>query len=332
MNQLHDKAQGALLGLALGDALGTTLEFQPKDSYPPLTDLVGGGPFNLAPGQWTDDTAMALCLAQSLVETGRNDIVDQMQRYLRWFREGENACTGECIDIGHTVKQALLRFEADGNPVAGIDAEWTAGNGSLMRIAPIALFFHRADLGLAISGALISSITTHGEQRAIEACELMTYFLHRLLNSRGQPCKAALLFELDERLDKVRQNWHPAIQAIANGAYRHKPRSAIHGSGYVVHSLEAALWSFFHSNSFAEGALLAANLGEDADTTAAIYGQLAGAYYGRAALPQAWLEKLAWRDSISALARMLCDLAQTAHGRGPGGLAKGSVADHALAG
>ncbi|WP_345316818.1 ADP-ribosylglycohydrolase family protein [Ferrimonas gelatinilytica] len=307
MEQRYDKAQGALLGLALGDALGTTLEFQPKDSYAHLTDLVGGGPFRLAPGQWTDDTAMALCLAQSLVETGRNDLADQMHRYLRWYRQGENSCTGECFDIGTTVAQALNRFEADGNPMAGSDGEWSAGNGSLMRLAPVALFHHGSDLATALNAARLCSITTHAEPRAIAACELMTYLLHRLLNAGTRPDKSALLFRPSPELEAVRQDWHPEIQAIANGDYRDKARSEIFGTGYVVQSLEAALWCFTHSDGFREGALLAANLGDDADTTAAIFGQLAGTYYGRSALPNAWLDRLAWRERIERLAVQLCD-------------------------
>ncbi|MBY6093949.1 ADP-ribosylglycohydrolase family protein [Ferrimonas balearica] len=314
LKQLHDRAQGALLGLALGDALGTTLEFLAKDSYTPITDLVGGGLFDLKAGQWTDDTAMALCLAHSLIETGRNDIVDQMERYLRWYREGENACTGECFNIDRTVRRAVELFDQDGNPVAGIDAEWAAGNGSLVRTAPLALFFHDGGLASAITGTFISCVTTHGEQRAVEACELLAYYLHRILNTSATPDKESLLINMDPQLDKVRANWHPEIQAIANGDYRSKSRDEIHGSNYVVHCLEAALWCFLHSNSFEEGALLAANLGDDADTTAAVYGQLAGAYYGIQGLPESWLEKLYWRECISKLAVLLtCANRQSSH-------------------
>ncbi|WP_246814052.1 ADP-ribosylglycohydrolase family protein [Ferrimonas balearica] len=305
MNQLHDRAEGALLGLALGDALGATLEFQARDVCPPLTDMVGGGLFELAPGQWTDDTAMALCLAHSLVATGRNDIADQMARYLRWYREGENSCLGECFNIDRTVRRALELFDQNGNPIAGINADWAAGNGSLVRSAPLALFFHDAGLARAVTGAFVSCVTTHGEQRVIEACELMAALLHRILNARQSMTKAQLLFELDPQLDKARANWHPEIQALANGDYRDKSRDDINSSSYVVHSLEAALWCFCHSESFAEGALLAANLGEDADTIAALYGQLAGAYYGASALPEVWLDKLYWRECISKLATLL---------------------------
>lgn len=138
-----ERAKGALLGLAVGDALGTTLEFKAKDSYTPLTDMVGGGPFMLEAGQWTDDTSMMLCLADSLIEMGGMDLRDQTERYIRWFRKGENSVTGHCFDIGMTVRDALARFEATGNPKSGSASENSAGNGSLMRLAPVPVFSPR---------------------------------------------------------------------------------------------------------------------------------------------------------------------------------------------
>ena len=133
MEVTRDKAIGALLGLAVGDAVGTTLEFKGRDTYHPLTGMVGGGPFNLSPGQWTDDTSMALCLADSLLACGKVDQRDLIKRFVRWQREGENSCTGRCFDIGSTVGNALVKFELYGNPVAGSTHPRAAGNGSLMR-------------------------------------------------------------------------------------------------------------------------------------------------------------------------------------------------------
>jgi len=133
MNQL-DRYRGAMLGLATGDALGTTLEFLPPGSFEPLTDMVGGGPFGLEPGQWTDDTSMALCLAESLIESGEFDAVDQLARYVRWKRQGHHSSTGRCFDIGSTVLQAISHFERTSDPRSGSTAEDTAGNGSIMRL------------------------------------------------------------------------------------------------------------------------------------------------------------------------------------------------------
>ena len=119
MPDLLDRFRGALLGLAVGDAIGTTLEFEPRGSFEPITDMVGGGPFGLAPGQWTDDTSMALCLAASLIDCNGFNARDQMERYCRWRDDGYMSSTGTCFDIGNTVASALRRYEATGNPVAG---------------------------------------------------------------------------------------------------------------------------------------------------------------------------------------------------------------------
>src|SRR3990172_9047568 len=114
-----NRAVGCLLGLAIGDAVGTTLEFRARDTYPPLTDMIGGGPFNLKTGEWTDDTSMALCLADSLIACGDLDESDLMRRFLRWWRHGENSVNGRCFDIGNSTRHALETFERTGNPRSG---------------------------------------------------------------------------------------------------------------------------------------------------------------------------------------------------------------------
>ena len=138
---LSYKYIGSLLGLAVGDALGTTLEFKSPGTFSPIEDMQGGGPFCLNPGQWTDDTSMALCLAESLIDCGGVDFKDQMERYLRWWKEGYLSSTGTCFDIGNTVSKALSHFQRTGKVFAGSTNPNTAGNGSLMRLAPVPLFF-----------------------------------------------------------------------------------------------------------------------------------------------------------------------------------------------
>ena len=123
-----------MIGLAVGDAVGTTVEFKAPGTFAPVSDMVGGGPFGLRPGQWTDDTSMALCLAESLIECGGFDARDQMERYVRWWREGHLSSTGKCFDIGNTTRAALSRFEKTGDPFAGSTEPNVAGNGSLMRL------------------------------------------------------------------------------------------------------------------------------------------------------------------------------------------------------
>ena len=161
--------RGCLLGLAAGDALGTTLEFRSPGSFEPLDDMVGGGPFGLQPGQWTDDTSMALCLAESLLECRGGDPVDQLGRYLRWYRDGYLSSTGQCFDIGNTVRAALEKFAVTGEPWCGSTAPRSAGNGSLMRLAPVPMYF-ALDPEAAIGQAAISSRTTHGAATAVDAC------------------------------------------------------------------------------------------------------------------------------------------------------------------
>ncbi len=142
--KLRDRFRGSLFGLAAGDALGTTLEFKRPGTFEPIQDIVGGGPFSLEPGQWTDDTSMALCLAESLMERNGFDPKDQMQRYQHWYREGYLSSTGDCFDIGGTVSSALHRFEQTGEPFSGPTDPHSAGNGSLMRLAPLPLIFYQS--------------------------------------------------------------------------------------------------------------------------------------------------------------------------------------------
>ena len=295
--------RGALLGLAAGDALGTTLEFQAPGTFTPIDDLAGGGPFGLRPGEWTDDTSMALCLAESLVLTGGFDPHDQMRRYVRWWREGHWSSTGRCFDIGTTVRAALARFTQTGDPLAGSTDPESAGNGSLMRLAPVPLRY-AGDPPLAVRLAAQSSKTTHGAREAVDACRYFAALIVGALQGRGKDDLLAPSSASDG-IDWEAHPLAPAIHAIAAGSFRHKPRAAIRASGYVVHTLEAALWAFHRSASFREGALLAVNLGEDADTTGAVYGQLAGAFYGEEGIPAEWRARLVRRDEIAALASAL---------------------------
>ena len=306
---LRSRYQGALLGLAAGDALGTTLEFSPPGTFKAVTDMVGGGPFRLAAGEWTDDTSMALCLAESLVECRGFNAADQMRRYLRWWREGHLSSNGRCFDIGMTSHAALAEFERTGNPYSGTTDTRAAGNGSLMRLAPVPLRFAACATD-AVRHAADSSRTTHGTVEAIDACRLMSALMVCVI--RGMPkaelldpnaCQIVIRSALD--IDALT----PKIAAIAHGSYKCRQPPAIRGSGYVVDTLEAALWAFHHSSSFEEGALMAVNLGDDADTTGAVFGQLAGCYYGVEGIPARWLDRLAHRDTITRFADRLHDAA-----------------------
>ena len=287
---IRDRAEGALLGLAVGDALGTALEFTERDSHPEVTDLIGGGPFDLRPGVWTDDTSMALCLADSLIAEGGFDARDLLTRFVGWWRRGENRVTGRCFDIGITTRDALARFEATGDLEASPPDSRQAGNGSLMRLSPVAIFA-AGDAAEAERIADGQSRTTHPAPVAHEACRLFARLLTEAITG-GSP---------REVLRPRFWEGSPEIEAIARADWSKKQRDQISSSGYVVHTLEAALWCVGSGGSFERALILAANLANDSDTVAAVTGQLAGALWGASAIPERWLQKLAWREHILAL-------------------------------
>lgn len=260
--------------------------------------MVGGGPFHLKPGQWTDDTSMALCLAESLTQMDGFDARDQMERYCRWNREGYLSSTGRCFDIGGTVRAALEKFQRTGDPFAGPTDPRSAGNGCIMRLAPVPMFFYPdRDKVVEMSGQ--SSRTTHGALECLEACRLLGAILCTALSGAE---KQNILKEHGEESFQSER-----ILSIARGDYLAKERKQVRGTGYVVECLEAALWCFHKGANFEDAILRAANLGDDADTTAAVCGQLAGAYYGEGGIPSRWLDRLFMADRIRALADRLLD-------------------------
>jgi len=294
---------GALVGLAVGDALGTTLEFRQPDSFEPIDDMVGGGPFRLHAGMWTDDTSMALCLAESLVERGEFDPVDQMERYLRWYRDGHHSPTGRCFDIGRTTREALERFERMGDPFAGPTGPMTAGNGSLMRLAPIPMAY-RDDPARAVALAGEMSRTTHGATEAVDACR---YYAGLIVGAMQGVPKETLLAPRFEPAPGIweAQPLVDTIDEVAAGSFLHRNPPEIVGAGHVTRSLEAALWAFARTDDFRSGALAVVNLGLDADTTGAIYGQLAGAYYGVDAIPSVWRTRVSLWGDVEGMAKRL---------------------------
>ena len=307
MISTRDRFRGCLMGLAAGDAVGTTVEFEPPGAFSPVTGMEGGGPFGLEPGQWTDDTSMALCLADSLTAQGGFDPSDQMDRYLRWMEEGYLSSNGECFDVGMTVADALRRYRNTGDPWAGSTDRYSAGNGSLMRLAPVPLFFaQNPETAVRMSGE--SSRTTHGTAACIDACR---YYGGLIVGAVMGENKANLLAQHYSPAAGLweREPLCPEVDEVAGGSFASRQPPDIEGSGYVVRSLEAALWAFHRSDTFRQGCLLAVNLGDDADTTAAIYGQLAGAYYGIDGIPRGWRDVIARGELILGLADGLLEAA-----------------------
>ena len=292
-----DRYMGALLGLAAGDALGAPVEFMRPGTFDPVTGFMGGGPHGLMPGEWTDDTSMALCLAESLIECEGFDAEDQLRRYVRWWRNGHLSSNGFCFDIGNTTMAALQAFQDTGQS-SGLTSPDNAGNGSIMRLAPVPMFYAKS-ISEAVEYAGLSSATTHATELAVDACRYMACLIVRALEGadKDEVLAPALIGELDDEL-----------QRVSFGSFRIFNPPEIRGSGYVVESLEAALWAFHNSDNFADGACLAVNLGDDADTTGAVYGQIAGAYYGAKGIPDRWVNALVHRDLIIGFATQLYQL------------------------
>lgn len=296
----RDRAIGALVGLAVGDAVGTTLEFERPGSFTPIDDMVGGGPFDLEAGQWTDDTSMAMCLAESILDTGTLDAADQLRRFVSWWRDGYWSSNGRCFDIGNATRTALSRFERTGALIdADVDEE-RAANGSLMRLAPVPIRWH-ADVAEAADRAGESSRTTHPASRPVDACRLYAAMTAALIQGESIDAVLDAGFWNHGPLD-------PRVESVARGSWRAKEPPAIRGTGYVVDALEAAIRAVAGAGEFREAVLRAANLGDDADTTAAIAGQLAGARWGYAGIPQRWREGITHAERIAAIAGRLFDL------------------------
>lgn len=296
----RDRYLGALLGLAVGDALGSTVQNAPAGSFNPLSDLTGGGPFDLPRGAWTDDTAMALCLAESLLESKGADPRDQVMRYGRWQREGYLSSTGQCVGITQTVSRALATAQWSGKPYAGSHDPKRLDKEALTRIAPAVMYFAK-DSAEAIEQAAEAARITHQAPGVLDACR---YFASLLLAALNGTDKTKLLSA--GVLPAVRSSAATRrLAEIAGGAFVGKQEPKIHGGGNVLDAVEAALWALYRSENFRDGALLAANLGGDADVTTALYGQLAGALYGVSAIPRRWRDTLAQSELIEDMAARL---------------------------
>lgn len=297
---LTDRQRGCLLGLAIGDALGAAVEFQSPGTFEPVTGYRAGGPHELEPGAWTDDTSLALALADSIAAAGW-DLDDQARRYMAWWTKGEYSVNGKCFDIGNTTIAALRRFQETGDARASGDSSGHAsGNGSIMRLAPVPIRYSCMfpdGISNLVERASESSLTTHASSPCLSACVYLTIVLCGLIN--GRPRKEVLDPEWDLML-RARgiAPFHPEIAEVADGSFRRKQPPEIIGSGYVVKTLEAALWAFYNAQDFREAVLSAVNLGDDADTTGAVCGQLAGAYWGESGIPPEWMTGLARRNMI----------------------------------
>jgi ADP-ribosyl-[dinitrogen reductase] hydrolase len=296
-----------LLGLAIGDALGAAVEFEVPGSFETVVGYRGGGPHGLEAGEWTDDTSMALALADSIAEEGW-DLNDQAERYVAWWRTGAYSVNGRVFDIGTTTVAALQRFQKSGDAwTSGDPSEFASGNGSIMRLAPVALAYARLfpdRLGDLVTRAVESSRPTHASLQCLSACACLAVALAALVHGLAREVVLDPAWSVWRELTDL-QPLHPEVAEVIHGSFQRKAPPAIQGSGYVVKSLEAALWAFAGAESFRDAVLRAVNLGDDADTTGAVCGQLAGAHWGESAIPPELLSGLAGRELLERALRGL---------------------------
>jgi ADP-ribosylglycohydrolase/protein-tyrosine phosphatase len=295
---LRERFVGALVGLGVGDAVAAHTQFRKPGTFTPVGDMLGGGPFDLPRGAYTDDTAMALVLAESLVERGGFDPRDQVARYARWQTAGHLSATGQCVGITASVARALAMAQYRRQPFAGSHDPEQRDKEPLSRVAPVVMFLFARGAD-AVQHAVQAARITNQAPVVLDCVRLFAAMVHRALAGGD---KAAILRPDESLLGP--QRLKPEVQRILD---RQPSLAAVtaSGGGGVVEALEAALWAFHCARDFREGALLVANLGEDSDVAGAVYGQLAGAYYGLSAIPGNWRNSLMRKAIIEDLADKL---------------------------
>jgi ADP-ribosylglycohydrolase/protein-tyrosine phosphatase len=302
----RDRVAGGLLGLLVGDALGVPYEFKPPEAIPPREQIEMRPPAGFPrahagvdPGTWSDDGAQALCLLASLQDCDGLNLGDFAKRLLRWRDEGYMAVDGRVFDIGIQTSEALRALKAGTSPeTAGPDSERANGNGSLMRVLPLALWHQGSDRNL-FELAMRQSLPTHGHLRSQLACGLYCLWARHLLNRSGdwnEAIRDAAALATTE--DRWRDEWEVLLREMDGPAT---------GTGYVVDSLVSARHALTAGNGYAEVLREAIALGRDTDTTAAIAGGLAGIRYGRGGIPPKWLGALRGESLLEPLMDRLLD-------------------------
>lgn len=298
-----DKAKGMLVGLAIGDMMGAPLEFMLPEEVEGITEPTSGGQLHWPLGAYTDDTSMALCLADSLLECGGYDSYNVMEKYRLWRDTGyRSSVKGVCIDVGGQVERSIEQYIASKGALVGLDVERTeqAGNGALMRLAPAVIPFLKSTGAKGIKElrrlAQVSARETHYSETAELSAEVFAVLLHRASRCKD---KGKVI-----QLKNVRRNKfdHMYNKICLAKHFDERKIRKLANHGYVMDSFKIAIWGFMTTDSFAEGLLKVVNLGGDADTNGAIYGQLAGAFYGYKAIPKRWRKVLRDERNVAKLA------------------------------
>ncbi|HXS27432.1 MAG TPA: ADP-ribosylglycohydrolase family protein [Steroidobacteraceae bacterium] len=298
---IRSRFTGALVGLAVGDALATATQDRDPGTFVPVADFAGGGALGLPPGAWSDDTAMALCLAESLLACGDFDARDQVERYVRWQQEGHLSATGVCVGITPSTAHALAVAQWRRQMFAGSHEPKKLDPEPLSRMAPIVMFaFSSAEEAVRLAGD--AARITCQAPAVVEVCRIFAAMLHAALSDAP---KEEVLAPVNGLAELEATGYRPRVRSLLNGRYRRKRPGQVRTGHTIVTVLEAALWAFDRTNDFQSGALLTANLGSASDVACAAYGQLAGAFYGAAGIPPAWRAGLLRLELIESLAEQL---------------------------
>lgn len=313
---MQQQITGAFLGTAIGDALGVPVEFQTR-SYlreNPIREFTGHGCWNQPPGTFSDDTSLTLCTAESLTQ-GYN-LTHMAHTFLKWYTEGYWGAHDKVFDIGHTTRHALTRVGAGTSPLfSGGFEEFENGNGSLMRIMPVAIYLAREE-NIKQRYHIVKEVSgiTHAHFRSVMACFLYVEFLRNLLTIKDlQESYQVMRAAANDFI--LANQFNPAeirvFSRILQDNITNLEEKDIQSSGYVVHTLESALWCLLNTGNFQDAVLTAVNLGGDTDTTAAVVGAGAGLHYGLDSIPAAWASGVAKSAKIIELSQQFTDALST---------------------
>ena len=309
---MKDRMLGGLWGAVVGDALGVPVEFQGREvrkNYP-VADMRGYGTYDQPPGTWSDDSSLLLCTTESLIDGF--DTARMGELFVRWMKDRYWTPHGVVFDIGNSTRSSIQRMMNGTAPeAAGGDSEYDNGNGSLMRILPVAIYFERSSPSAVISSAHKASALTHRHYMAQAACAFYCIMVKALLegaNLHGAyELTAYVVQSYYDRLSFSSRQPFSHFSRLFSGNIADLPEDEIESGGYVVHTLEAGIWCLLNSSSYEEAVLKAVNLGGDTDTTATVAGGLAGVHYGYDAIPEEWLRRIARRNDIQKLFERFID-------------------------
>ncbi len=306
-----------MMGVVVGDALGCPVQFMDREEIAgraagPVKGMESGGVYHMPEGTWTDDSSMALAALDSIRELGEVDLEDIMTSFVDWYEEGEYTPFGEAFDMGNTCSLAIEKFESEQDPMTcGGTSERSNGNGSLMRIMPACLYAYDRKLSTEAAVKTVHEVggLTHNHLRAKIACGLYYFCMKEILDGEGsleerlqRGLDAGFSFYEKDIVNRVELAYYGRLRNLEE--FASVPEAGIKSTGYVVDSLEAAVWSLIRTDSFKDCLLTAVNLGDDSDTVGAIAGGLAALYYGYEGIPEEWLAVIKRREWIEDMCKM----------------------------